>query len=259
MLKKGMAFFLGLLLLIFTGSLPCQGQDQADRMLIKIKPSVDFEYFSRTVSWDEDEYTADLKIYLFKLNAEFEFQKGFYLSAFVGYSLSNYDSMTFKKLPISIELDVGEIGGILLGGALKKSILRSGDYEIDAGGEFVYNLGSEKNWSIPGLSVSGNVTGKASWMRAIIGPMVTYRGLDRLSPYVSINFNTFWGKFNMDQEIQDLTGNEEKKISGKSIFSGILGANYEISDTVGFNVQAELIPHSDGLNFGALIKLWFSL
>ncbi|MBN2246442.1 MAG: autotransporter domain-containing protein [Candidatus Aminicenantes bacterium] len=219
---------------------------------VVIKPGLDFEYFTQQVDLDEDEADADLTVYLFKLNCEFEFQGGLFLTLNLGYTLSDYKSMTFRGLPISVELDVGGVSGYLFGGSIRKSFALSGDFEIEGHGDFVYNYGIEKSWPVPGLSVQGEVTGKPTWMRIMVGPRVSYRGFNALVPYASLNFYRFWGTFTLDQTIEELTGQEEKKMAGKNFINAILGTEYSLSDSFQIKGQLELRPHSD-IDFGFLV------
>jgi len=256
MLKKEIVLLIGLMFITFTGGLHA-GQEQYTNnnpvKSVKIKPGLDFEYFTMNVDLDEDEMDADLTLYLFKINCEFEFQGGLFLTATLGYSLNNYKSMIFRGLPISVELDVGGVNGYLFGGSIKKTIVSTGDFEIEGQGDFVYNYGVEKSWVIPGLSVRGNVTGKPTWMRIIVGPRILYQGFNAFHPYASLNFYKFWGTFTMDQTIEDLTGQEEKKMSGKSFVNAVLGTEYFVSESFLIKGQLELLPHSDNLDTGFLL------
>jgi hypothetical protein len=159
---------------------------------LRIKPGIHFEYFNRKMTWDEKKYTSDLKSYLFALNAEFEIEDGFSLHAIIGYSLSNFDTLVFRQLPFSVELEVGNIDGYIVGGELRKNLIYSGNFEVGAYGQFIYYLGKEKEWELSGLAVPGTVTGKPTWMRVSIGPIVTYTGFDYFSPYLSLCYNNLW-------------------------------------------------------------------
>jgi len=258
MKKKGfLSLSIGLFLFACTciGLYAVQEQDYStipDKS-VKIKPGLDFEYSSMTMDLKEDEATADMTLYLFKVNCEFEFKGGLFLTATLGYAINNFKSMIFRGLPISVELDVGGVNGYLFGGSLRKTIAFLGDFEIEGQGDFVYNYGTEKSWTVPGLSVSGEVTGKPTWMRIIAGPRVIYKGFENLHPFASLNFYKIWGTFTMDQTIEDLTGQEEKKISGKNFINAVLGTDYTISESLCLKGQLELLPHSDGSDFGFMI------
>jgi len=224
---------------------------------VSIKPGLGFEYFSRTISWDEDN-SSKLKSYFFTFNVEFEIKEGFSLSAILGYSLSNFDSLIFRQLPFSVELGVGDIKGFILGTELRKSLFHIRNIEIEGLGQFLYYLGIKEEWEIPGLAVGGTVEGKPSWMRASIGPVFTYRGCDYFYPYLYVNFNKLWGTFKMDQEVKDLKGSEDQKITGKSVFSASLGAIYELSDAFNIKGEVSLMPFKDGVDLGIMFRAMYS-
>ncbi len=235
-------------------------QFQGDKIYnkIKVKSGIGFEYFNRAVSLNDDEASSSLSSYLFTLNAEFETQGGFFLNVMAGFSLSEFDSITYRELPFSIELESGKIGGYLLGGKIKKSIITLNDFEIGGTAEFVYYIGKEKEWEISDLSVPGTVTGKPSWMRALAGAVITYKGYDYFYPYVSIGYNKLWGTFTLEETIQNLKGTEEKKISGKSNISTVVGTVYELTNALSINAEIKLFPYKDGVDFGLLFKAMYS-
>ena len=245
-----------------------QFQEEEITQKITVKPSIGFEYFNRDIDlftynseedgWDKDEESTKLKSYFFTISIEFELQKGFSVTPVLGYSFSNYESTIFRKLPFSIELDVGYIKGYIFGGEIKKSFFNIKDIEIGGIGQFVYYLGSKDKWEILGLNVKGQAAGKPSWMRGSVGPVFTYIGSDYFFPYLYINLNKLWGNFKMDQTIQDINGSEEKKLSGKSLFNASLGAVYEISEAFSFKGEVNIMPFKGGLDFGLMIKAIYS-
>ncbi|GAG09509.1 unnamed protein product, partial [marine sediment metagenome] len=237
-------------------------QDQKEGMFraVSITPGIGFEFFSRTITWDDGQYTSKLKSSFFTFNTEFEFGKGFLFNAILGYAMpgSSYDELTFRELPISVELDVGTIKGYLVGAEIKKSLVYAKDLQVDVLYQFFYYMGSKKEWEIPGLAVEGTVEGDPSWMRASIGPVFTYSGFDAFYPYLYLNFNKLWGKFKMVQTIQDLTGSEDIKISGASSFSASLGSIFKLTEVFGIKAEGNFIPHEDRVDFGFTVRIMYS-
>ncbi len=122
-MKKFHLIFLAVLLcLIFTRFSSAQDQEEGMFQAVSITPGIGFEFFSRTITWDDGQYTSKLKSSFFTFNTEFEFRKGFFINAILGYAMpgSSYDELTFRELPISVELDVGTIKGYLAGAEIKK-------------------------------------------------------------------------------------------------------------------------------------------
>ena len=263
-MKKTYLISLAILLtLTFTRFSSAQGQEEGMLRAVSITPGIGFEFFSRTITWDDaqgDQYTSKLKSSFFTFNTEFEFGKGFFVNAILGYAIpgSNYDELTFRGLPISIELDVGAIKGYVLGGEIRKSLIYVKDLQIDVLGQFFYYTGTKKEWEIPDLAVDGTVEGNPSWTRALIGPVFTYRGFDNFYPYLHLSFNKLWGKFRMMQTIQDLTGNEDIKISGASSFSTAMGSIFKLTDVFSIKAEGSFIPHGNRVDFGFTVRMMYS-
>lgn len=247
-----------LFVLIFSCYALAQEQEEGFFQNISIRSGFGFEYFSRTITWDEDKYSSKLKSYFFTFNTEFELQNGLSMNAFLGYSLSNYDSLMFRKLPFSIELEAGEIGGFIFGGEIKKSVIRIKDLSVEGLGQFSYYLGTRKEWEIPGLNVTGTVEGKPSWIRVAVGPVFIYKGSDSFYPYLYLSYNKLWGTFKMDQTVEDLKGSENKEISEESSFSSSLGTIYKITDTFSIKGEASLIPRQNGIDLGFMLRAMYS-
>jgi len=260
-MKKFHLIFLAILLcLIFTRFSSAQDQEEGMFRAASITPGIGFEFFSRTITWDDGQYTSKLKSSFFTFNTEFEFGKGFFINAILGYAMpgSSYNELTFRELPISVELDVGTIKGYLVGAEIKKSLIYAKDLRVDVLGQFFYYMGTKKEWEIPDLAVEGTVEGDPSWMRASIGPVFTYKGFDSFYPYLYLNFNKLWGKFKMVQTIQDLTGSEDKKISGASSFGVSLGAIFKLTEVFGIKAEGSFIPHGDRVDFGFTVRIMYS-
>ncbi len=224
----------------------------------QIRPILGFEYLTRMINPDQGESNSKLKAYLIHLGAELEIEEGFRLGVLIGYSFSNFDAMTFRNLPFSVELDVGKIGGYLAGAELTKKIFKFKEIEIAAWGQFVSYLGKKEEWQIPGLAVEGSVEGKPFWMRILVGPQIEYKALESLTPSLGIYYNKLWGKFKLEEKVQELEGKEEKKISGKGILDFRPGLFYRITGKIGFKAEASLIPREKGIDPGFLMRFIYS-
>ncbi len=234
-----------------------QYQELSTERSIKFKPGIGFEYLNRTLDWGDDN-TSKLNSYLFTLNAEIEIQDRISLSAIAGYSLSSFDKLLFKQLPFSIELDTGNIGGYLFGSELNFKIYNFNDFEIKARGQFIYYIATKKEWAIPGLSVSGNVTGKPNWWRIIAGPQITYTGFDYFYPYIFISYSDLRGTYSMEQSIEDLSGKEDKKIVSLGNICAAIGTYYELTDYLNIKAEILIIPNETSLDFSFILGTLFS-
>jgi len=252
-MKKYFALFLAALFFLYLPELAfSQAQDISFSSGLRIKPGAHFEYFLRKLTWDDKQYTSELKSYIFALNTEIEINDGFSISALVGYTLSSYDSLIFRQLPFSVELEAGNIGGYILGTEIRKSLYYANDFEFGLHGQFIYQIGKEKNWDLPGLSVTGTVTGKPTWMRASAGPYLKFSGLESFSPYLAVYYNNLWGKFKMKQTIQTLEGSEDKEIKSKSLIDITLGSILTLSDNFFLKGEVHILPSGDGMDLGVV-------
>jgi hypothetical protein len=260
MKKIYLIFLVVLLSLTFARFSSAQDQEEGMLRAVSITPGIGFEFFSRTITWDDDQYTSKLKSSFFTFNTEFEFGKGFFLNAILGYAMpgSSYDELTFRELPVSVELDVGTIKGYLIGGEIRKSIIYATHLQIDVLGQFFYYTGTKKEWEIPDLAVDGTVEGNPSWMRASIGPVFTYSGFDYFHPYLHLSFNRLWGRFKMVQAIQDLSGSENKEVSGASSFSTAFGTIFKLTDVFSIKAEGNFLPHGDTVDFGFAVRMLYS-
>lgn len=260
MRKKGILFLVVLLSLTSARFSSAQQPKEGLFQALSIKIGAGIEYFSRKITWDDEKYSSKLKSGFFTFNSEFEIMNGFFLNAVFGYSLSNYDLLEFRELPISLDLgeDSKSIGGYLLGVEIKKSLIYSEKIKVDGLGQLFFYLGSKQEWEIPDLAVPGSAEGKPTWGRASIGPVFTYTGFDSFSPYLYLNFNRLWGAFKMDETVRDLEGTENKEISGESSFCTSLGVIYKLTATMSLKGEASFMPYKNGVDLGFMIKTIYS-
>jgi hypothetical protein len=255
MKKRYVGFWI--LLLFFGITCLTYGQTESEDLPSQMTfgAGVGFEYFNRTISWNDGELTSPLKSLLLTLNADIEIIEGLTLGAIVGYASSNYDALMFRELPISLELNAGSISGFVLGAEAKFVFYSTYDFALSAIGQFLYYSVGTKEWEIPGLSVDGSAQGKPKWSRGIIGLSFEYTGMDFFYPYASLSYTPLWGSFEMEESIDGLTGTEKKDIKGKGNFALGLGGLYEITDSIGVKAEVDVLPYSGGVDFGILVRI----
>ncbi len=256
-MKKNSIFLILLILALPFFSL-AQEEREALIQSKSIKLGIGLEYLSRTISWGDDNDSSRFNSLFFTLSTQFEIMEGLYASASFGYSFSNYEGLQFIELPFSLELGERSIEGYLLGVEIKKNIVNREGLEIDVLGQFFRYLGSSETWRIPGLNEAGTAQGSPSWTRISIGPVFTYKGFESLTPYLYLSFNKLWGKFTMDETIQELERRENLKISGKSSFCTLLGGIYEISEIFSINPEASFMPFRGGVDLSLSVKALLS-
>jgi len=256
MTKPYRLLFALILILLLAGPAPAQ-ESLSRSGGITLKPGLGVEYINRTIEWGDDTSSA-MKSLLMTFHAEVELQDGFSVAAIAGYSMANTESLIFRELPLSVDLDVGNIGGIVLGAEVEKSLFFWREFTIFGKGRFLSYLGSDSEWTIPGLNVEGSLTGKPNWMQGQIGPMVVYEGLDYFQPYVYVQYNRLWGTFQLDETVLELKGTEEKSISGKSQICTGLGTTYAVTDAFIFKAEAAVMPYSGGIDWSMFLKFQYS-
>lgn len=248
-------------LLLFVLSIVAYAQEEKPDFVSANKWSIGlgFEYFKRTISWDEDSLVSPLKSYFLTFHLHYEILEGLNLGAMIGYAPSDYESLVFRELPVSLELDEGSIGGLLFGGEATFSFYRTAHFDFAVIGQYVYNSGGEKQWDIPGLAVQGTATGKPKWSRAVVGASFKFLGSEPLFPCVSVAYSPLWGTYTMEESIQTLSGTEEKKISSKGKFMISGGGIYDFSDSFNIKLEANVVPYGSGDTYDGGVDLGVAL
>jgi hypothetical protein len=258
-MKKRFTFILAALIFL---SLPKISFSQLEEVSFSSGPRINlgpqFEYFGRTLAWGDEEYTSNLKSLIIGLNVEIAINDGFSISGLAGYASSDYDALIFRELPFSIELDVGSLGGFILGADIKKSVFYIGNIQCGLHGQFLYNIGNQETWDVPGLNVSGTVTGKPTWMRASVGGYIKFEELGSIVPYLAVYYNNLWGQFEMEQTIQTLEGTEEQKLQSKGLIDITLGSIFTLSDRFTLKGELHVLPYTDGMDLGIVASAAYS-
>jgi len=223
-----------------------------------------FEYFKSTVSWGEDSFISPLKTYLMTFHVNYEIVDGFYLGGIIGYASSDFESLTFRELPISLTMDKGAIGGMLFGGEALFTFYETESFDFSIFGQYIYYKGGQKQWDIPGLAVDGTATGKPKWSRVTAGISLRYLASEPFLPYLNIAYSSLSGAFAMEESIQSLSRTEEAEISGVGSFMIGLGGIYDFTDSLSLLLEVDLTPYGrgdnyeGGVDFGALLRIMYS-
>ena len=225
----------------------------------QIRLGIEGEFIDRMITWGEDQSEmSSLKSYLFLCKPGYEIREGTTIRAILGYSLSNFNEMVFKELPFSLELNTGNIDGLALGGEVMIKIIKISRFTLSARGQFICYIGFTEQWDIPDLNVEGTATGNPSWSRFTAGPKISYQATEYLRPYITINYDTLWGKVKMKEEIEELTGEQEMKIESKSNFNFSVGTLYEIIDRLDLKIEAFILPFEDNVGLGIALGAIYS-
>ncbi|MGD0782168.1 MAG: hypothetical protein ABSA30_04820, partial [Candidatus Aminicenantales bacterium] len=213
---------------------------------LHLKPGFNFEYLSRTLSWDNDTHMSTVILPTGYFSVDYEVARGFTFGVLAGYTLSNFDGLVFRQLPFSLDYEAGAINGFVLGAQMQKSLFSSGFWEITADAQFLASLGSTQTFTIDQLNTSGSFNAKGTWMHLQVGPTVIYRGFELFSPFIGVAYDRFWGTFTVNETIGDLAGTEAKSVSGKGAAALTLGTIYEPSPNFSLKVSGTAIPYNKG-------------
>jgi hypothetical protein len=245
-----------LTILFLAWSVPANAQNETGLIRdIRIKASAGFEYFNRTIAWDDTDETTNLKASLFTFRPALEFNQRISLAGIVGYTLSDQGSVIFREIPLSLEIVEGNTGGWLFGGELAAMLFETGDFEIGVRGEFVSYSGKETASEIPGLAVEGEMTSKPKWQRAHAGLQFTYVRYAYVYPYLRFAYDDLWGSLSVEEQIQDLTGSQERKFKSRGKFNAVLGLDYEPIDRLFITGELSILPNTSSVDWGVMARL----
>lgn len=221
------------------------------------RTGISYDGLSRTVTWDGGTHQSKVKADSFTARETILVKPGLAVELMAGLSLSNFNGLVFRNLPVSLDYEAGATAGLLLGCGLRARLLGAGDFEIEGVGRFVYSLGFKKNWPLQGFAVEGNSQGRSNWLVASLGPRISYRFFGSFVPYVTISASFFSGSFAMDQTLGDLTGHETKTLKSKSLLEVALGADYRVGKRWTLRAEAGFLPYSGGVDGSASVGLLY--
>jgi hypothetical protein len=254
---KNRRFAFSVIALFALGALASPALSQS-RSASGLRAGISLGYLSRTLDAGEEgsKSAPELTSLLTSLVLRYDIQPGFTLAAHVGYSSSAFEGLVFRRLPFSVDFgqDAGRLGGILVGAEVEKSLLGGSTFGLGIAAQFFASLGLQKEWPLPGLAAEGSVKGKPVWMRASVGPVLSYQGWSGVTPFLFPRFDYLWGTFELNQKVQTLQGNEKKDIKGKGQFGIGLGADFELSRALRFRGEAGVYPRGGGADYSVMLQ-----
>lgn len=256
-MKKIIALTFPLIFLSFFINGWAEEESKAAAFSLKFKLGFETEILKRSLWWEEEEKTTSLQAYLALFRLESEIFKGLKVAVLGGYSSSNFESLVFRRLPFSIDFDVGALEGSLLGAEINQ-FLAFNNLGLGAEARFLASAGKEKKWTIPDLAVEGELKSQPNWKMLVVGPYLGYNGYENFLPYVAIQYHYFWGQFTLREIIENLAGTENKKIQTKGKLAVTLGANFLLTSRLALTGEAMLIPHKNGQDWGFRLNGTFS-
>ena len=227
-----------------------------DIIQIDYATGLGFRYLQRTLTWDDAEQTSPLKASILTAQFAFSTDFGVTLTPFIGLVFQSFDNLVFRQLPLSVELETGNISGWIFGGDLTWEAIEYANFSVGLKGEFLYSLGNTNNWSIPGLMVEGKLQGKPNWWEARLGPLCFYQGWDTFTPFIWTGISPLQGTFSLEETIETLHRTEDKEIKGKGNFFVSLGTNLNFSP-LRMRVCLDLFPSKDNLDPGVTIQIFY--
>lgn len=251
--------FSGICLLCFGILLPHGLSAQDPERSARIQSGLGVEYMSRTIVWDEKTYSSPLNMGMALFRFGLELKKGPTFGLLAGYGLNNWNGLVFRQLPFSIDYQNGAIGSILLGADIAQRLLTAGDWEIGLTARFLASIGSSREWTVADLLQPLQLDGRADWLQIQAGAGLTYLGFESFSPFLSVFYDRLWGTFTLNENIQTLSGSEEKKFAGRGFMGLSAGLWYDLSPVIRLKATGTLIPYGKlagglGFDFGASLR-----
>jgi len=245
-----------LFLLLASRNLPGE-EKEAPPFSLKFRIGAETEIVKRTLWWSEEEKTTALNAYCGLFRLETEILDGLRLALLAGYSSSDFHSLIFRHLPFSIDFEVGGLGGSLLGAEVSQ-IFSLNSIALGGRARFLLYSGQEKKWAIPDLAVEGELKSQPKWKQITVGPILGYNGYENFFPYISIEYNYFWGEFSLQEIIENLAGIETKEIKVRGKIGLAAGASFQVFPQFSLGGEATFLPHKDGQNWSLNLKGIFS-
>jgi len=209
---------------------------------VRILVGVGGGFLSHAIAWDEKTGSSLLDTGYGTIRVGVEFPQKASISLLAGYGGCGWNGLIFRALPVSVDYQAGAIGAIFLGAEIQMPLAKPGDWEIGLGARYLFSIGSTGDWTMTELNQVGTFDGRADWMWVQAGPTLTYRGFETFSPYASVFYERLWGTFTMNENINPLTGTEEKKIKGQGVIGAALGMIIEPGDSFRIKAEGSLIP-----------------
>lgn len=232
-------------------------EEESHVFALKFKLGVETEILKRSLWWEDEAKTTSLQAYLALFRLESEILKGLKVAVLGGYSSSDFASLIFRRLPFSIDFDVGALGGSLFGAEINQ-FLALNSIGLGGGARFLSYTGQEKKWTIPDLVVEGELKSQPHWKMLTFGPYIGYNGYENFFPFLAIQYHHFWGEFTLREIIENLAGTEKKEIQTKGKVALSLGANFLLTSRISLAGEATIIPHKNGQDWGLRVNGTFS-
>ncbi|HOW86957.1 MAG TPA: hypothetical protein P5119_13245 [Candidatus Aminicenantes bacterium] len=211
------------------------------------------ESLPRTVVWKGDDASSKISGSLLSLRADLGMPGGIVFSLSAGAVLTDFRGLEFNGLPIGLAYDASPLLGLAFGAEAIVPLHEFSGLEIGATGRLVYAFGMSKTWPLEGFAVEGSAAGRSSWLEAAAGPRLTWRRLAGFVPYLEIQARWLQASFKMSETLEDLQGEETKRVRGDFSFSAALGVEVPLSDRLSLRARAGLLPRSGGADALALV------
>jgi hypothetical protein len=206
------------------------------------------DYFTRTVTWEGDENPSKMSGPVLSVRQDFRFRDGLSVSLSAGLSLSDFDGLVFRGLPISLEYGSGSMRGVAVGAEVRARLAKSGDFEIKGVGRVVSSFGLGRTWPLEGFAVPGETTGRVNWTEASVGPEVSYLFFGKFVPSLEVFVRGLWADFKMDQTLEELTGSETKRVKADIAIGVSLNGEVAVSERLTLTVRGGILPYPGGVD-----------
>jgi hypothetical protein len=215
--------------------------------ITSIAAGLQYEYLSRTMTWNGDTAASRFEAGLLTARADFRLASGLLVSLSAGLASTDAGALAFTSLPIGLQYDGSRFGGFTLGADAVVPVAKFSSFEISGSGRIVYSFGSLKTWPLEGFAVEGQASGRSSWLEGAIGPRISTRALGMIVPYLEIWARWLHAGFEMTETLGDLSGEETKSVDDLS-FSVALGADAALTERIDVKARFGLAPCPGGVD-----------
>ncbi|HRD02411.1 MAG TPA: hypothetical protein PLP57_07195 [Candidatus Saccharicenans sp.] len=202
-----------------------------------------FDLFNRGTKWDQT--TSTLKALNLMAEARGKNLGGTVdLNLFAGLGSTDLNGVVFSQLPITLDYQAGRITGLVVGLGADWPLIYASDFRLGLTADFMTWIGFNKKFAIEGFVFPGEAKAEPDWAQASGGIFAAYEGYENVEPFFDITVSALWGTFNMTENIQDLSGEEEKKIKGSGLLSISLGCHLKLTEKLYLTPVARFYPAS---------------
>ena len=202
-----------------------------------------FDFFNRGIK--RDEISSTLKSLHLVAEAHGKNLGGTVdLTLFAGLGQTDLNGLVFNQLPVTLDYQAGGINGLIFGLAADWPLIYKSDFKLGLTADFMTWFGFKKKFAMEGFVFPGEARAEPDWSQASGGIFAAYEGYENAEPFIKVKISGLWGTFKMTENIQDLSGEENKSLKGSGLMAVTLGCHLKLTVRLYLTPVAEFYPAS---------------